>query len=158
MFSVSLQAKPSQAECGIFLCLPVGFSMKGCSDSFKAFKKRIRKFQSPLPNYFSCTGSSDQSSPVTNKSGLSAFVPKGEVCAVKEIYKNSNGRSVTKCLKSLNFATENYFDDQVCKRTVTGSTDDKIISTSPLGCTKTVKYTATYQNGSLIGKPYHYNF
>lgn len=43
----------SQDECAIWLCLPAGFG-EGCGGAHSAFKKRLKKLQSPLPSWNSC--------------------------------------------------------------------------------------------------------
>lgn len=48
----------SDKECAIWLCLPTGFG-SGCGDAHKAFKKRLKKGKSPLPNWNSCSEGND---------------------------------------------------------------------------------------------------
>lgn len=44
----------SEAECGIWLCLPAGFP-SSCGPSKSAWKKRIKKGKPPLPAFASCS-------------------------------------------------------------------------------------------------------
>ncbi len=53
LLAVSPAHSTSQAECAIWLCLPSGFTT-GCSAAKSAFKKRIKKGKSPLPNFNHC--------------------------------------------------------------------------------------------------------
>lgn len=55
-FATSAEASSNDNECGIWLCLPVGFGVQGCSEPKKAFLKRIRKGRSPLPSLGRCSG------------------------------------------------------------------------------------------------------
>lgn len=73
-----------EADCAIWLCMPAGFPT-GCSSAWSAFKKRIRKGRSPLPNLMSCTRGKSSGS---YRRGFEAF----ETC-------------------QSGYTTQNYFND-----------------------------------------------
>lgn len=54
----------SENECAIWLCLPSGFA-DGCSGAHSAFKKRLLKGKSPLPNWSSCSEDNNKAAPYT---------------------------------------------------------------------------------------------
>lgn len=47
-------ADPDGAECGIWLCLPVGFAFPECGESFEAMLDRLARLKPPLPMLNSC--------------------------------------------------------------------------------------------------------
>jgi hypothetical protein len=55
----------SQAACGIWLCLPMGFPA-GCGAEKAAFLHRMEHFKSPLPSFSSCSVSVPTLSGVPN--------------------------------------------------------------------------------------------
>ena len=66
-FAAALLAPPAQAasqdECAIWLCLPGGFP-SGCGSAQSAFKKRLKKGKSPLPDWGSCAVKDASAPPV----------------------------------------------------------------------------------------------
>lgn len=55
---VSVAQTSSDDECAIWLCLPSGFG-EGCGGAHSAFKKRLKKGKSPLPDWNSCSDEND---------------------------------------------------------------------------------------------------
>ncbi len=67
----------SDAECSIWLCLPMGFP-SGCGEAKSAFKSRVKRMKSPLPSFSGCANSdSPHSSTMTHKEGYVAKMPDG---------------------------------------------------------------------------------
>lgn len=79
----------SEADCAIWLCLPGGFPT-GCSAAHSAFKKRVKKGRSPLPDLSSCTtGPNGQQSSGHYQLGYEYFEPCKEGYALEQ--QNTNG-------------------------------------------------------------------
>lgn len=90
----------SEADCAIWLCLPGGFPA-GCSAAHSAFKNRVKKGRSPLPDLSSCTtGPNDQKSNGRYQLGYEYFEPCKEGYALEQQSTNSfymmTGRCVLK--------------------------------------------------------------
>lgn len=89
----------SEAECAIWLCLPGGFPT-GCSAAHSAFKHRIEKGRSPLPDLSSCTtGPNGQTSNGRYQLGYEFFEPCREGYVLEQSgsgFYMTNGRCVLK--------------------------------------------------------------
>ena len=66
----------SDEDCSIWLCLPMGFP-SGCGDAKNAFKDRIKKFKSPLPDFVGCLLPGSPESGITADEGVAAKMPNG---------------------------------------------------------------------------------
>ncbi|WP_223866409.1 conjugal transfer protein [Candidatus Enterovibrio escicola] len=127
-FTVSPTAyAASDADCSIWLCLPTGFP-SGCGVAKNAFKKRIKKFKSPLPNFSSCLlKGSPQSSTMTHKEGVAAKMPDGS-----------------------------YRNGQRCVFDVDSSGNIYPFTWRPYGCVDTWYYVDIYMDGQAYGEKFYY--
>ena len=135
----------SDAECGIWMCAPTGFST-GCSDSKKAFKHRIKHFKPPLPSFMGCmvdsgyTDESGQTSLIQSKEGSVAYSPRYDVCT---------RRNERTCLRWKHEPSKLYKN----KRCTRDSRDHR----SPTHCTATYRYVEMWMDGQRYGEAYFYN-
>lgn len=139
----------SDDECGIWLCLPTGFGT-GCGGAKSAFKKRIKAFKSPLPNFSSClVGSSplSNSDDFTSVNGFAAYVPEHRVCSK---YQSSSMQHYDKECVAYKTVPEKYVKGQRCERV--GDSRHR----TPFNCTSTYRYTEVYRNGSKFGQTHYY--
>ncbi|TCT60443.1 hypothetical protein EDB44_11264 [Vibrio crassostreae] len=143
----------SDAECGIWMCLPTGFG-QGCSDSKKAFKKRIKRFKPALPSFSSCLSKTDSGSTTDNfdsKTGYAAQIGAYKECIkTRETGSNSNN-SRTICVQ-WETHPETIIKDTTCRI----SHRDGERSRTPKHCTKTLRYTEVYRNGQRFGNTHYY--
>nr|AKN40336.1 TraL [Vibrio tasmaniensis]AKN40730.1 hypothetical protein [Vibrio tasmaniensis] len=149
----------SDAECGIWMCLPTGFG-DGCSDSKRAFKRRIRHFKPALPRFESCLskmGGSNSANANSNadkfesKSGYGAQIGVYKECVkTREIGGNSN-HPRTSCVQWKTHP-ETIIKDTTCRI----SNRDGKRSRTPKHCTKTLRYTEVYRNGQRFGNTHYY--
>lgn len=95
MLATSLMSAPSvaasEADCSIWLCLPVGF-LSGCGDAKKAFKNRIKKFKPPLPSFSSCMSTRTMAGDSTwwAHEGKSALMMGGDIVSGTGCWKPSD--------------------------------------------------------------------
>ena len=101
----------SEADCAIWLCLPGGFP-DGCSAAYNAFKSRIKKGRSPLPDLASCsTGPNGEKSNGKYEMGYEYFEPCREDYVLKEQRDGyfTQGRCVLKaCERFRNHYCQSY--------------------------------------------------
>ncbi len=139
----------SDAECAIWMCLPTGF-IGGCSDAKKAFKKRVRRHKSPLPDFVGClknAGNEEEQAALgikpdtfTAKDGIAAYVPTYRECTRRD--RNDH------CV-SWNTVDAHYVKNTRCIRESGGYS-------SPKNCTSTYLYTEVYRSGMLFGQTEYY--
>ncbi|EGU37408.1 hypothetical protein [Vibrio scophthalmi] len=148
----TLAPPPAQAasddECGIWLCLPTGFGT-GCSGAKSAFKKRIKRFKPPLPDFAACMVKSPVTSNhdnFTNRDGYAAYIPPQKICTE---YKRDSMHHEPRCT-AWQTRPERYVKGQRCER----QSGDK--QRTPIGCTGTYRYAEVYRNGSLMGQTHYY--
>ena len=151
IYSPNISAE-SDAECGIWLCLPTGFTT-GCSEAHSAFWDRIKSFKSPLPGFHECLTSSPNTKAqsadnFTAQNGIAAQIASHKVC------------SQTKTIRS----GGEWQETCVAWRTVPATVikgvrcriDRENRTRSPAHCTKTLRYTEVYRNGQLFGQTHYY--
>ena len=135
--STSLYSAPvkaaSEADCGIWLCLPTGFP-SGCGESKDAFKKRIKKFRPPLPSFIGCMIKQDQIPP-----------------QLADSYKPSDMSYIEGVAARM--PNNIYIEGDRCVKQYRGS---ELYIWSPKGCTGTYRFIKTYLNGVKTGNTYFY--
>ncbi|WP_223823901.1 conjugal transfer protein TraL [Candidatus Enterovibrio escicola] len=142
----------SEAACSIWLCLPMGFP-SGCGDAKSALKKRIKKFQSPLPLLSSCLvsvgGQPVQSSEMSSKDGYAALIPTRQVC--KEWERERLGRDWNSYCVKYESIPGHAIKDRSCH------IDHEGHSSTPDGCSRTIRYVDTYMDGNAYGETYYFD-
>ena len=138
----------SEAECGIWLCLPTGFTT-GCSEAHSAFWDRVKSFKSPLPSFSSCLqGGGKTEDNFTAQNGIAAHIASHQVCSqTKQI--RSGGEWQDKCVAWKTVPAK-------VVKGVRCRIDRENRTRSPAYCTKTLRYTEVYRNGQLFGEPHYY--
>ncbi|EMC9392301.1 conjugal transfer protein TraL [Vibrio parahaemolyticus] len=149
-----LPAQPTYAasddECAIWLCLPTGFP-SGCSDAKKAFVKRIKKFEPPLPNFMSCLFSGDvpsgtpSGSDMNSKNGIAAYIPPRKECV-----EWRNGKDWRECIRT-EVVPSRIVKDKSCQR------NNKEGTQTPRHCSHTINYVVTYMDGQQYGDTYYFD-
>ncbi len=145
----------NEADCSIWLCLPMGFP-SGCGDAKSAFKKRIKKFKPPLPSLSSCLvsggGQPAQSSEMSSKDGYAALIPERKECSRWE-RKRRGGEWDSYCVEYETIPTH------VIKNTRCVAHREKGESTryTPTGCSRTIRYVDTYMDGKAYGETYYFD-
>lgn len=144
-------AYAASADCGIWLCLPMGFP-SGCGDAKKAFIKRIKKFKPPLPNFASClykgalpAGSAAYGSDMSSRSGSAAWVPSKSVC----VDWGHNGHERV-CVEYMQTPSMVY-RDRACYVNYKESWRD------PADCSRTIRYVETTQDGEKYGMSHFFD-
>ncbi len=140
----------SEAECAIWLCLPTGFTT-GCGEAKSAFKKRLRKLKSPLPNFASCLVSGEheeagQASTMDAKHGIAAYIPPREVCTEWRTHYDDRVCAKTEIVPS-----------QIIKNTRCRRLHKDDDYKTPRHCSKTIKYTDIYMDGQIYGETNYYD-
>lgn len=143
----------SQDDCSIWLCLPTGFP-SGCGKAKSAFKHRIKHLKPPLPSFTGCLLKKSEipsginiienKTVMTAKDGYAAYIPSHRVCT--NYFNTKNGR------RCINWVTipESIRKNQSCRQL-------GLYQERPLGCTKTIRYVDTYQDGILYGETYYFD-
>ncbi|CAM3173068.1 conjugal transfer protein TraL [Vibrio tubiashii] len=148
------------AACSIWLCLPTGFG-QGCGDAKSAFKKRIKKGQSPLPDLGSCmvtnnlvNSSNDSAKPsiLTSKDGIGAYIPEYKICTQWE-YVRQGKESEKVCVKKEVIQTHVKHDTPCRYYRV----DKHQRERRPFNCLMTVRYVQTFMDGSQYGDTYYFD-
>ncbi|ARR10586.1 MULTISPECIES: conjugal transfer protein [Vibrio harveyi group] len=129
--SYSPPAQASDADCAIWLCLPVGF-IGGCGDAKKAFLKRIKKFKPPLPSFSKCMFKGDL------PNGSAANMPDTEM--------------TSKTGKAARLKDGSIIHGTPC----TVISNHGGYATYPRNCVATLNYVQTYMNGQPYGEIYYY--
>jgi len=114
-----------QSHCGIWLCLPGGFS-EGCSSQKRAFKSRLKTRKcSALPRYSGCSGGGSGSYKIGTgfkpcKAGYSLQVSEGDRgqaekgrCVSNKSSTRGEGRDRTVHRESYNVPKRNFIDINV---------------------------------------------
>ncbi|ANC00457.1 TPA: conjugal transfer protein [Vibrio parahaemolyticus] len=116
----------SDADCSIWLCLPTGFP-SGCNDAKSAFKQRIKKLKSPLPDFAGCLlkDAPIRGSEMSMKEGIAALMPDGR-----------------------------YIHDTDCKHYWDAPNDKWVWR--PQGCIGTRYYVDTLMDGQPYGERFYY--
>lgn len=140
----------SEDECTIWLCLPAGFP-SGCGAAKSAFKKRLRKLKSPLPNFASCVVSSGhkeagEASTMEATHGYAAYIPPRKVCT--EWRSQHDDRT---CVRT-EIVPSQIIKDTRCRW---GNKDHDY--TVPRHCATSIKYTDIYMDGQIYGETNYYD-
>lgn len=140
----------SEAECAIWLCLPAGFTT-GCGEAKRAFKKRLRKLKSPLPNFALCLVSGEhetagEASTMDARHGIAAYIPPRKVCT-EHAYRNDHWICVATEIKP----------SQIIKNTWCSRTSKDDTHKTPRHCSSTIKYTDIYMDGQIYGETNYYD-
>lgn len=144
----------SDADCSIWLCLPMGFP-SGCGDAKSAFKKRIKKFKPPLPSLSSCLVSSDVESPqgeITSTDGFAALIPERQVCSRWE-RKRRRDEWETYCAEYETIPTHVIKNTRCVVHRERG--ESRIYT--PTGCSRTIRYVDSYIDGQPNGDTYYFD-
>ena len=145
----------SQAECGIWLCLPTGFG-QGCSASKRAFKKRVKRFKPPLPRFSSCVVQTDavpNAPTFTSKSGFAAHISSYRECVRTKEVRHRKDDTRTVCADGRTIPSR-IGKDTKCRFLGAGSLEER--GRVPKHCTKTMRYTEVYRDGQRFGKTHYY--
>ena len=145
----------SDADCSIWLCLPMGFP-SGCGDAKSAFKKRIKKFKPPLPSLSSCLVSSDvetSEGEITSTDGYAALIPEREVCSRWASRPTFKGERETYCAEYETIPTH-VIKNTRCQSYSFG---DRERENRPEGCSRTIRYVDTYIDGQPNGDTYYFD-
>ncbi|MGR2997572.1 conjugal transfer protein TraL [Vibrio vulnificus] len=151
----------NEADCSIWLCLPVGFP-SGCESAKKAFKKRIRKGKSPLPSLSSCivsppaglvdTPSEDIELPkpsvMTSKTGHAALIEAHTIC---KRWRHINGKNSERVCIESEYIPKHAIHDTYCHYMDNGR--DRY----PDKCINTIKYVQTFMDGVQYGETYYFD-
>ncbi|MGD6735507.1 hypothetical protein ACP5PY_03625 [Photobacterium leiognathi subsp. mandapamensis] len=149
----TLPIKASEADCSIWLCLPMGFP-SGCSDAKSAFKHRIKKFKPPLPNFLSCLATDVQvptGTPVSTmdtKYGVAAIMNYSKQCTQYE-YDNQGQQH---CVE-YGMLPNNIVKDTRCYKRIK---DGDVVYWNPRGCIGTTNWVETYMDGKRYGDRFYY--
>ncbi|WP_234498179.1 hypothetical protein [Vibrio maritimus] len=141
----------SDAECGIWLCLPTGFT-SGCGEARSAFWSRIKSFKSPLPGFHECIKSAPNTSGhnadnFTSQTGIAAQIASYKVCTqTKRIRRGGEWQETCVAWETV---PATVIKGVRCRI-------DKEGHRSPAHCTKTLRYTEVYRNGQLFGQTHYY--
>ncbi|MFA0249467.1 hypothetical protein AB4480_08100 [Vibrio sp. 10N.261.45.A4] len=146
----------SDAECGIWMCLPTGFG-QGCSESKSAFKKRIKRHKSALPSFSSCLSKSDSNETTDNfesKTGFAAQIGSYKECVKTErVFGGGRDGDKTKCVEWKTYPAYIIKDTHCSIRREKGSYG---LTRTPANCTETLRYTEVYRNGQRFGNTHYY--
>ncbi|MEC6817025.1 hypothetical protein VXS05_18575 [Photobacterium toruni] len=148
----SLPVKASDADCSIWLCLPMGFP-SGCSEAKSAFKHRIKKLKPPLPNFLSCLATDVQvpaGTPVSTmdaKYGVAAIIKETKQC-LRWI-----GNSNYKYCAEWKTVPKHIIKGQACR--MTGLHNNR--QWRPENCIGTTNWVDTYMDGNKYGETFYYN-
>lgn len=141
----------SDAECAIWMCLPMGFP-SGCGEAKSEFKKRIKKHKSPLPSFSSCLvgtpNNEENSDRFDAKSGVAALIPPYKYCVREERYQHGKD-SGTRCVE-WGMTQQEIVKGTYCQYS------SKNGYRSPRHCSKTLRFTEVYRNGQLYGETHYY--
>ncbi|CCN39740.1 conserved exported hypothetical protein [Vibrio nigripulchritudo FTn2] len=154
LFSTTVQAA-SDAECGIWLCAPMGFAPPGCGEAFSAMKSRIFRLKSPLPSFYSCMTSSPNipnnpnSDHFTSDYGIAAKIASHNKCNVWSKVRRGSGDWEDVC-DEWEYIPEHYIKGVRCQK------DKDSYTHIPRHCTGTYRYIETYKNGVLNGDTFYY--
>lgn len=150
----SLPVKASDADCSIWLCLPMGFP-SGCSEAKSAFKHRIKKLKPPLPNFLSCLATDVQvpaGTPVSTmdaKHGVAAIMSYSKQCTKYE-YDNQGQQH---CVEY------GLLPDRIIKNTpcIIRRVHGEIVQWTPKHCISTTNWVDTYMDGNKYGETFYYS-
>lgn len=126
--SFSFPSLASDADCGIWLCLPQGFP-SGCGDAKSAFKDRLKKFKPPLPDFASCLL---KDAPIQGSTMTSREQPAARM---------NNG---------------SFIDGRECVRYVNSGGQDHELIWEPKGCIDTWYFAETFMDGQRYGEKFYY--
>lgn len=151
---VSYDTSNTSDSCGIWMCLPMGFPGSECQAPHREFHKRVAKGRSPLPSLSSCMDNQTASnSTLSSKDGVAAFIPKHTVkdkCIKYTMTTSSYGGPQKVCEKySYKWVEDSYVRGAVCIHGERGTT-------TPKGCTKTVKWVEVLDNNKKVGSTYYW--
>jgi len=151
---VSYDTSNTSDSCGIWMCLPMGFPGSECQAPHREFHKRVAKGRSPLPSLSSCMDNQTASnSTLSSKDGVAAFIPKHTVkdkCIKYTMTTSSYGGPQKVCEKySYKWVEDSYVRGAVCIHGELGTT-------TPKGCTKTVKWVEVLDNNKKVGSTYYW--
>lgn len=128
VINIPAQAQAAnQNECAIWLCLPFGFALPGCSAPRSAMLQRLFEFKGPAPAFSSCEAS-NSTNPNT--------------------YQMSTGKAVL--MAAGNLGADKIIDGGFCNFRDSGHEE-------PLGCAGTLRMYKLYENGLQMGMTYYYN-
>ncbi|WP_045395016.1 hypothetical protein [Vibrio rotiferianus] len=142
----------SDNECAIWLCLPSGFP-SGCGDARRAFKKRIKKFKSPLPSFSSCLYQGvTPSAMMSARDGIAAYIPQRKICNKWEKIRRG-GEWDSYCL------SYSIIPARAVKNTPCIIHDGKEEETyrTPKYCTHTIRYVDTFMDGKKYGDTHYFS-
>lgn len=143
----------SDADCSIWLCLPTGFP-SGCGEAKSAFKKRIKKFKPPLPNFSSCLlKGSPQTSTMSAKDGIAAYIPRTQICTKWRTKQVGGDRDRTYCTDYQTIPTQVIKDTPCTIRRKAG----EVTYHNPKACTHTIRYVDTFMDGGSYGDTYYFD-
>ena len=149
----SLPVKASDADCSIWLCLPMGFP-SGCSEAKSAFKHRIKKLKPPLPNFLSCLATDVQipaGTPVSTmdaKYGVAAIMSYSKQCTKYE-YDNQGQQYCT----NYGLLPDSIIKNTACNKQIK---DGVITYWNPRDCIETTNWVDTYMDGNKYGETFYY--
>lgn len=151
---VSYDTSNTSDSCGIWMCLPMGFPGSECQAPHREFHKRVAKGRSPLPSLSSCMDNQTASnSTLSSKDGVAAFIPKHTVkdkCIKYTMTTSSYGGPQKVCAEySYKWVEDSYIRGAVCIHGERGTT-------TPKGCTKTVKWVEVLDNNEKVGSTYYW--
>lgn len=152
---VSYDTSNTSDSCGIWMCLPMGFPGSECQAPHREFHKRVAKGRSPLPSLSSCMDNQTASnSTLSSKDGVAAFIPKHKVRdkCIKYTMTTASiyGGPQQICAEySYKWVDDSYIRGAVCIHGERGTT-------TPKGCTKTVKWIEVLNNNEKVGSTYYW--
>jgi hypothetical protein len=150
-----------EADCAIWLCLPVGFP-SGCEAAKKAFKKRILKGKSPLPSLGSClvsappglveTPSKDVDIPkpssMTSRYGRAALIEAHTLC---HRWEYRGGKNFERECVEPEYIPKHAIHDTYCRYIDNGR------QRFPHKCIATIRYVQTFMDGKQYGETYYFD-
>ena len=143
----------SQDECAIWLCMPAGFAVDGCSGAFHAMIHRVAHIppKSPLPPFTSCVIDSGIPMPsgsnMSSKSGDAAYIPTHTVC-----HRWGEVHHTMVCTDQETIPST-IIKNTKCHASRYGSGQ----SSQPAYCTRSLFYAETYQDGIQLGDSYFFD-
>ena len=124
-----------------------------CNAPHREFHKRVAKGRSPLPSLSSCMDNQTASnSTLSSKEGIAAFIPKHKVqdqCIEYKTTYTSTGPKHVCAEYNYKWIEDSYIRAAVCIHGERGTT-------TPKGCTKTVKWVEVLDNNEKVGSTYYW--
>ncbi|WP_200769236.1 hypothetical protein [Vibrio nigripulchritudo] len=144
----------SEAECGIWLCAPMGFVPPGCGASLNAMRSRVFRFKSPLPSFHSCM----QKSPnIPNNPVPDTFTSDYGIAAkIREVKECNSWKSVRVAGEYEDVCIGWYTIPEHYIKGVRCTKDRESYESHPEHCIGTYRYIETYKNGVLNGDTFYY--